>query len=85
MIYVTGDTHGDFKRVEIFCREKETIPEDILITLGDAGIKYGHPAYDISKNELLASLPITIFAIHGNHEQRPYTIESYRKSLGMEG
>lgn len=24
-------------------------------------------------------MPITIFAIHGNHEQRPYTIDSYRE------
>ena len=24
-------------------------------------------------------LPITIFAIHGNLEQRPYTIESYKE------
>lgn len=25
---------------------------------------------------VLESLPITIFAIHGNHEQRPYMIDS---------
>lgn len=30
---------------------------------------------------VLESLPITIFAIHGNHEQRPYMIDSYKEKL----
>lgn len=28
---------------------------------------------------MLESLPITVFAIHGNHEMRPYTIDSYKE------
>lgn len=33
------------------------------------------------KKEFLESLPIMIFAIHGNHEQRPQTIDSYKEKL----
>ena len=33
MIYITGDTHGDFRRVHEFCRRFETTEDDILIIL----------------------------------------------------
>ena len=35
MIYITGDTHARFDRVELFCKENNTSKEDILIILGD--------------------------------------------------
>ena len=79
MIYITGDTHGSFERVESFCERMKTKRDDILIILGDAGINFSGLRYDRLKKELLEELPITIFAIHGNHEQRPYTIESYKE------
>lgn len=79
MIYITGDTHGSFGRVESFCERMKTKRDDILIILGDAGINFSGLRYDRLKKELLEELPITIFAIHGNHEQRPYTIESYKE------
>ena len=71
MIYITGDTHGQFERIEKFCRQFQTSNDDILIILGDAGINFSGEVYDSFKKEMLESLPITIFAIHGNHEQRP--------------
>lgn len=40
MIYITGDTHGDFGRVVKSCEQMETEKEDVLIILGDAGINY---------------------------------------------
>lgn len=79
MIYITGDTHGSFERVESFCERMKTKRDDILIILGDAGINFSGLRYDRLKKELLEELPITIFAIHGNYEQRPYTIESYKE------
>lgn len=33
------------------------------------------------KTEFPESLPITVFAIHGNHGQRPKTIEGHSFSL----
>lgn len=79
MIYITGDTHGAFKHVEEFCKRMQTSREDILIIMGDAGINFNGPRYDNPKKKWLESLPITIFSIHGNHEQRPYTIPSYKE------
>ena len=40
MIYITGDTHGDFRNVARFCERIHTEKTDILIILGDAGINY---------------------------------------------
>ncbi|MGN0395947.1 MAG: metallophosphoesterase [Coprococcus sp.] len=79
MIYITGDTHGAFERIEKFCTRFQTSREDILIILGDAGINFSGVVYDTPKKELLESLPITIFAIHGNHEKRPFTIDTYQE------
>ena len=40
MIYINGDKHADFNDVFNFCYENNTIIDDILIVLGDAGINY---------------------------------------------
>ena len=77
MIYITGDTHGSFNRIADFCRENHTTKDDILIILGDAGINYHRGYMDIMNKDFLAELPITLLCIHGNHEQRPFTIPTY--------
>ena len=79
MIYITGDTHGDFRNVARFCERMQTEKSDVLIILGDAGINYYGGEQDAQKKKYLASLPITIFAIHGNHEMRPQTIPTYHE------
>lgn len=81
MIYLTGDTHGSFERIGEFCKKHNTTKEDILIILGDAGINFNGEFYDMDKKEYLSSLPITILAIHGNHEQRASTIPTYKEKL----
>lgn len=76
MIYITGDMHREFTRLLYLCHTAHTTKNDILIILGDAGINY----YGQKDNELkqaLSDLPITLFCIHGNHEQRPEDIETY--------
>ena len=40
MIYITGDTHGDFRNVVRFCEKMQTNKDDVLIILGDAGVNY---------------------------------------------
>lgn len=77
MIFITGDTHRDFHKVIALCNQQNTSTDDILIILGDAGINcYGSEKDAYLKMEL-SKLPITLFCIHGNHEQRPETIPSY--------
>jgi len=75
MIYITGDTHRDFKRTAAFCDTVESTTDDVLIILGDAGINYFGGAKDRWFKYQLAQLPITLFCIHGNHEQRPETLK----------
>ena len=79
MIYITGDTHGAFNRIIDFCERIGTTKEDIMIILGDAGINYHLNDRDERLKEKLDDVPITIFCIHGNHEQRPYAIGGYEE------
>jgi len=80
MIYITGDTHRNFKRVAAFCDTVESTNADILIILGDVGINYFGEPKDDELKRLLNELPITMFCIHGNHEQRPENIDTYKES-----
>jgi 3-oxoacid CoA-transferase subunit A len=80
MIYITGDTHGDFRRVEEFCQKHKTSRGDIMIILGDAGINYyGGKRTKVLKT-LLSDISITLFCLHGNHENRPQNIPTYREA-----
>lgn len=79
MVYISGDKHGDFRNVLFFCYSNRTTIDDILIILGDAGINYNCDYNDyILKDSLKNNYPITLFCIHGNHEERPENIKSYK-------
>ena len=77
MIILTGDTHGEFERIEEFCEIYDTTAEDIMVILGDAGINYWLDERDEALKESLAELPLTLFCIHGNHEERPEEVPGY--------
>lgn len=85
MIYLTGDTHGQFGRIEKFCERMETSRDDVMIILGDAGINFSGGLIDRRKKEQIDQLPITLFCIHGNHERRPETIPSYHEETWRQG
>ena len=78
MVYITGDIHGQLKRIKDFCRNFEPTKQDILVILGDAGFNYYLERHDFWMKEKVSHLPITILCIHGNHEERPYLIPSYK-------
>lgn len=80
MIYITGDTHGSFEHIERFCKENNTTSEDVMIILGDVGLNYFLDTRDLVLKDKIAKLPITLFCIHGNHEERPYCLPNYRIS-----
>ena len=77
MIWLTGDTHGHFDRVEAFCREQQTTTDDILIILGDSGFNVGGGERDRFLKTRAAQFPITIVSLHGNRENRPQNIPGY--------
>lgn len=76
-VFITGDTHRKFDRIEKFCLENKTTKDDLMIILGDAGINYFLNDRDYAYKKYLSSLPITFFFIHGNHEERPEKIKTY--------
>jgi len=85
VIYITGDKHADFREVFYFCYANDTSLDDILIVLGDAGINYYANEKDYMLKNSLLQYPITFFCIHGNHEQRPENIKTYKTKKFHDG
>lgn len=81
MIFLTGDKHANFDSVEDFCFKNKTSRGDLLIILGDAGINFYLNNKDRELKAELSLLPITLFCIHGNHEERPQKIDGYKNNL----
>ena len=76
MIYITGDTHGDFSRL----KNLNTTKNDMLIILGDAAVNYYLDKIDINLKEYLKQFDIKLFLIRGNHEERPEKVSSYKEA-----
>ena len=79
--FITGDCHGDFEKIEFFCRYHETTPDDCMIILGDAGINFCMDHRDEELKNALDKIPLTFLCVYGNHEERPYNIPSYRTKV----
>lgn len=77
-IYLTGDCHGNFWKIEYFAKKHKTTKDDVLIVLGDAGINYYLDKTDIKNKKKLEKLPLTLLMIHGNHEARPQALDTYQ-------
>ena len=75
MIYITGDTHRDFSRLDNMKFNKD----DMLIILGDAGINYFHNEEDSKFKEYLKKYNVKMFCIRGNHEERSENISTYEE------
>lgn len=78
MIYITGDTHGDFSRFEAFTKQHSVTKEDIMIILGDVGLNIWGDEHDRGRKEYAKQFDMTFFCIHGNHEKRPFDIPTYQ-------
>ena len=79
--FITGDKHRDFRTIIRFCRREKTTCADTVIILGDAGLNVDGDWRDNRLKKRLARLPITIFCIHGNKENRPEHIPSYKREM----
>ncbi len=75
MIFITGDTHGEFYRLSHL---KQT-DDDMIIILGDAGINYYLNGKDQKLKEFISLYKIKLFCIQGNHEERPENISTYKE------
>lgn len=85
MGYITGDKHGDYDQIIEFCYKNNTSKNDIMIILGDAGINYYLDSKDYTLKNHLKEVSITLFCIHGNHEERPYNIAGYKSKIFNDG
>ena len=80
MVLLTGDMHGDTLRRTEAIRRYELTADDVVVILGDAGLNYyGNKKGDRHRKKRLDKAGVPIFCIHGNHEMRPSTIESYHE------
>lgn len=84
MIYVTGDTHRDFKRFTR--RQRDKLPfslgeDDWVIVCGDFGLLWAKDASFAYNLEWLSRLPFRILWVGGNHENyhmiQEYPIEEW--------
>lgn len=85
MVYFTGDNHGSPFKLQVFCRYMELTEKDTIVILGDVGANYYGGKRDKQFKEQIAKLAPTIFCIHGNHEQRPANIPSYKAKEWNDG
>lgn len=77
--YITGDCHADFKKLIYFAKyNKELTEDDVIILLGDVGLNYFGKKKDDSNKALLNQFPNYFLCIHGNHEERPFNIPTYK-------
>lgn len=81
MIYITGDTHGDydFPRLERYFKKRPVSRDDYLIILGDAAIVWSEEYNFIPRYH---NLGLTILFIDGNHENfellNQYPVVTYK-------
>lgn len=74
-IYITGDTHRDFTRLNSMTRTSN----DMLIILGDVGVNYLLNEEDKKFKKYLNDLKIKLFCVRGNHEERPENVNTYKE------
>lgn len=70
LIYITGDTHGDFARfsLEKFPEQNIMTKDDYVIICGDFGGIWAGDEQQEKKLDSLSLLPFTILFADGNHE-----------------
>ena len=70
MIYMTGDTHGNFRRFqpEYFPEQAGVTKNDVVIIAGDFGGVWFGDSRDDETLDWLERLPFTLAFVCGNHE-----------------
>lgn len=85
MIYITGDTHGEFGRfAENNLKDAAWTEKDVLIVCGDFGFVFTGSKGERAKLDYLAQKPYTICFCDGNHENFPLLF-SYPEELWCGG
>lgn len=69
-IFITGDTHGDFRRFkkEVFFEQAELTKDDCVICCGDLGGVWDGSAEEQGQLDWPENRPFTTLFVSGNHE-----------------
>ena len=79
MVLYTGDIHGDVTGIVHAIHRFSLRQDDVVVILGDVGLNYyGNDRGDLKRKKQLNAKGVPILCIHGNHEQRPATIDTYK-------
>lgn len=78
MVYITGDIHGSLEPIYDLFERFSPSENDIVVILGDVGVNYTGTLQDLGIKRAMNKLGSTFFCIHGNHENRPQNIASYK-------
>ena len=84
MIYITGDTHGDFRRfgTQIFPEQKIMTSEDSVLICGDFGGVWDGSGEDQYWLHWLEQKPFQVLFVDGNHENydllKTYPVENWK-------
>jgi 3-oxoacid CoA-transferase subunit A len=81
MIYYTGDIHGNPNRIAYFAMRMGMTDKDIIVILGDVGANYYRGHRDEIMKSAMDKIKPVIFCVHGNHEARPHTIDTYKTKM----
>ncbi len=77
MVFFTGDIHGDVTPIIEFYNRVHPTSDDLIVLLGDVGVNYYGNKTDRKGKIALNNLEVPFLCVHGNHEMRPATIQSY--------
>ena len=77
MIYYTGDLHGSNDEIIRFCEKHDLTDNDTVILLGDVGANYYGGWKDKRFKKNFTFVTPTFLCIHGNHEMRPASLDTY--------
>lgn len=81
MVLYTGDIHGDINPIINALYKYEMKQNDIICVLGDVGLNYYLDDRDTQRknklNNKLIQHGTEMLCVHGNHEERPFNINSY--------
>jgi len=80
VVVFMGDIHGNPARVLLYSEYLKLTENDIIVLLGDVGMNYDGDSHDRFAKKQLASVPATVLCIHGNHENRPQNIDTYKEA-----
>lgn len=78
MIFVTGDTHGSYRHIRRFVRERGLGAGDLIVCLGDTGFNYYGDQRDGAVKDKAAAMGVPLLCVRGNHDRNPATLPGYR-------